>query len=137
MDVLGGMPGLPGLFVAGIFSAALSSLSTALNSIAAVFLEDFLKPYANRPLSERETGYFMRGVVLIIGIISVALVFVVEHLGSVLQLSMSMNGVTSGPILGIFTMGVLMPWINSKVRQFFWLNFYLNFKAYIRQHREH
>lgn len=115
MDVLGKIPGLPGLFVAGIFSAALSSLSTALNSMAAVFLEDFYKPFANQPLSELQTRYFMRGVVLIVGIISVALVFVVEHLGSVLQLSMSLGGIASGPLLGIYAMGLLLPWTNSKV----------------------
>jgi solute carrier family 5 (sodium-coupled monocarboxylate transporter), member 8/12 len=35
MDTLGEFPGLPGIFVAGVFSAALSSLSTGLNSLAA------------------------------------------------------------------------------------------------------
>ncbi|GBP88673.1 Sodium-coupled monocarboxylate transporter 1 [Eumeta japonica] len=45
MDVLKEWPGIPGLFVAGIFSAALSSLSTGLNSMAAVVLEDFYKPF--------------------------------------------------------------------------------------------
>lgn len=33
MDTLGGIPGLSGLFVAGVFSAALSSLSTCNSNI--------------------------------------------------------------------------------------------------------
>jgi solute carrier family 5 (sodium-coupled monocarboxylate transporter), member 8/12 len=37
------MPGLPGLFVAGIFSGSLSTVSSAVNSLAAVSLEDYLK----------------------------------------------------------------------------------------------
>jgi Sodium:solute symporter family len=56
MDILGEYPGLPGLFVAGVFSAALSSLSTGLNSMSAVVLEDFFKPFTKTNLTERQTG---------------------------------------------------------------------------------
>ncbi|XP_058447628.1 sodium-coupled monocarboxylate transporter 1-like [Malaya genurostris] len=113
MDTLGDYPGLPGLFVAGVFSAALSSLSTGLNSMSAVVLEDFFKPFINRPLSERTSAIIMRAVVGIFGTICVVLVFVVEKLGSVLQLSMSLGSVSNGPLLGIFTLGVLIPWANG------------------------
>lgn len=43
VDAMGSMPGLPGIFVSGIFSASLSSVSPALNSLAAVTLEDYIK----------------------------------------------------------------------------------------------
>lgn len=56
METLGDFPGLPGLFVAGVFSAALSSLSTGLNSMSAVILEDFFKPYSSKPLTEKQTA---------------------------------------------------------------------------------
>lgn len=49
MEVLGKIPGLPGLFVAVIFSAALSTMSSGFNSLAAVAYEDFLQ-FANIPL---------------------------------------------------------------------------------------
>ncbi|XP_050100879.1 sodium-coupled monocarboxylate transporter 1 [Anopheles aquasalis] len=113
MDTLGDFPGLPGLFVAGVFSAALSSLSTGLNSMSAVVLEDFFKPFSNRPLTEKQTSIIMRAVVAVFGAICVGLVFVVEKLGSVLQLSMSLGSVSNGPLLGIFTLGVLVPWANG------------------------
>lgn len=115
MDVLGLFPGLPGLFVAGVFSAALSSLSTGLNSMSAVVLEDFCKPYCKEPLTENQSRYIMRGVVVVFGVICVALVFVVEHLGSVLQLSISLGSVSNGPLLGIFTLGVMVPWVHATV----------------------
>lgn len=115
MESLGKYPGLPGLFVAGIFSAALSSLSTCLNAMAAVVLEDFYKPFIKHSLTKKQTSYLMRGVVFLVGIISTALVFVVAKLGTVLQLQMSIAGVTAGPVFGVFTMGVLMPWVNRKV----------------------
>ncbi|EDS39425.1 conserved hypothetical protein [Culex quinquefasciatus] len=119
MDTLGDYPGLPGLFVAGVFSAALSSLSTGLNSMSAVVLEDFFKPFSNRPLSERATAIIMRAVVGVFGALCVVLVLVVEKLGAVLQLSMSLGSVSNGPLLGIFTIGVLIPWIEGTVTRFY------------------
>ncbi|KAG4074821.1 hypothetical protein HA402_014375 [Bradysia odoriphaga] len=114
MDSLGKYPGMAGLFIAGIFSAALSSLSTCLNAMAAVVLEDFYKPFAWKPLTERQTSVLMKGVVFMVGIASTALVFVVAKLGTVLQLQMSIAGVTAGPVFGVFTMGMLMPWVKRK-----------------------
>ncbi|XP_058984473.1 sodium-coupled monocarboxylate transporter 1 isoform X1 [Musca domestica] len=115
METLKSLPGMAGLFVAGVFSAALSSLSTGLNSLAAVFLEDYIKPFKKTPLTERQTAWIMRLTVVIIGIISVALVLVIQFLGhAVIQLSTTLASVTGGPLLSLFLMGLLMPWINSK-----------------------
>ncbi|KAE8751285.1 hypothetical protein FOCC_FOCC001856 [Frankliniella occidentalis] len=46
LDVLSDIPGLTGMFIAGVFSAAMSSLSTGFNSIAAVALEDLATMFA-------------------------------------------------------------------------------------------
>lgn len=37
-------PGLPGLCIAGIFSATLSTISSAVNSMAAVTYQDIIRP---------------------------------------------------------------------------------------------
>lgn len=116
MSILGNYPGMPGLFIAGIFSAALSSLSAMLNSMAAIVLEDFVKPFTNAPLSEKQTSYIMRGTVLVIGITSVGLVFVVQRLGTVLQLAFSLVSIVGAPIFGMFTMGILCPWVKRRVK---------------------
>lgn len=134
MDIFQNTPGLPGLFVAGIFSAALSSLSTGLNSLSAVVLEDFIKPQVKAPLSEQTINYIMRGIVLICGFSCVALVFIVQHLGAVLQMSMSISGITNGPLFGIFIMGLTIPWINSESAFYGGLSglfsvIYISFKA--------
>lgn len=145
MRVLGVVPGLPGLFVSAVFSAALSSLSTLLNSLAAVILEDFVKPrmaMIKRPMTERTVALTMRLVVVVFGISSIFMVYVVEHLGMVLQLSASLQSSLYGPMLGIFTVGMLMPWVGEKVsshhlenREYFHLNFY-TFSEHVReQHR--
>ncbi|XP_048489176.1 sodium-coupled monocarboxylate transporter 1 isoform X2 [Plutella xylostella] len=113
MDVLGDFPGLPGVFVAGIFSAALSSLSTSLNSMSAVVLEDFYKPFFKRELTDRQSNWLMKGVVIGLGALSLGLVFLVEKMGTILQLTMTLEAMTMGPQLGVFTMGILMPWVDS------------------------
>lgn len=115
MDILKDLPGLSGLFIAGVFSAALSSLSTCLNSMSAVVLEDFFKPFTKKPLSTRAVDWIMRTVVVGVGVLCVALVYVVEKMGTVLQLTMSLEAITNGPLLGIFSIGILLPWINGNV----------------------
>uniref|UniRef100_B3P6D3 GG11438 n=1 Tax=Drosophila erecta TaxID=7220 RepID=B3P6D3_DROER len=108
-------PGVSGMFVAGVFSAALSSLSTGMNSLTAVFLEDYIKPLAKKPLTEHQTAVTVRLCTVIIGIVSGALVFVVERMSShVLQLGIAIGAVVQGPLLGLFSMGLLCPSINSK-----------------------
>lgn len=81
--------------------------------MSAVILEDFVKSFIKKPLTEKQTHYVMRFVVAIFGAICVCLVFLVEKLGAVLQLSISLGAVSNGPLLGIFSIGVLLPWISG------------------------
>ena len=95
-------------------SAALSSLSSGLNSMSALVLEDYFKPFFKDGVSERASGYIMRGTVLVLGILSVALVYVVQHLGPVLELSMSIPATCVGSLFGTFLIGMFMPWIGKR-----------------------
>jgi len=45
MDVAGHLPGLPGLFLAGLVSAALATMSASLNTVSGTIYEDFIKPW--------------------------------------------------------------------------------------------
>ncbi|XP_017079736.2 sodium-coupled monocarboxylate transporter 1 isoform X1 [Drosophila eugracilis] len=108
-------PGVSGMFVAGVFSAALSSLSTGMNSLSAVFLEDYIRPLSKKPLTEHQTAVVMRVCTVVIGVLSVSLVFVVERMSShVLQLGITIGSVVQGPLFSLFLMGLLCPSINSK-----------------------
>lgn len=108
------IPGLSGLFISGVFSAALSSVSTALNSMAAVVLEDFCKTFYKKDISEKASAIIMRATVLSLGVTSVALVYVVQHLGSVLQLSMTLPSICFGPLLGVYIIGLVIPKIGQR-----------------------
>lgn len=112
MDIAGKIPGLPGLFIAGIFSAALSSMSSSLNTLAGTIYEDFLRPRFP-DASEKFASNVMKVLVVVIGIIELSLVFVCEHLDTVFAMTLSLAGLTAGTLLGIFTIGMILPKANT------------------------
>ncbi|XP_018360380.1 PREDICTED: sodium-coupled monocarboxylate transporter 1-like isoform X1 [Trachymyrmex cornetzi] len=115
MDVAGHLPGLPGLFLAGLVSAALATMSASLNTVSGTIYEDFIKPWIpDSPKKEVTAANIMKGIVGIAGTISVGLVFLVERLGPVFQIAVSTRGITDGPSLGLFVLGMLVPWANAK-----------------------
>lgn len=82
--------------------------------MSALALEDYFKPFFKEGLSDRASNIIMRGTVLILGAVSVGLVYVVERLGSVLQLSMSVPAACAGSVFGLFTIGMFLPWIGKR-----------------------
>ncbi|KAF2899872.1 hypothetical protein ILUMI_06320 [Ignelater luminosus] len=114
LDVASQIPGISGLFVAGVFSTALSTLSTFLNSLAGIIYTDFIGPFMPADTSELKSSNIMKATVVITGFMCVCLVFIVEKLGSVLELSIRLSAVTSGPLLGLFTLGMIFPSANEK-----------------------
>lgn len=86
MDILGDYPGLPGLFVAAAYSGSLrlifafmytymnnngtltcfsipthpSTVSSSINALAAVTVEDLLRPYTN--MSEKQLSWMSKGM---------------------------------------------------------------------------
>ncbi|XP_026467601.1 sodium-coupled monocarboxylate transporter 1-like [Ctenocephalides felis] len=117
MQTLSEFSGLTGLFMAGVFSASLSTLSTCLNSMSAIILEDFVRPLAkfrDHVLTSRQIWFITRSVVILVGILCVCLVVVVERAGSIFQLNYTLEAITGGPLLGVFTAGMLIHWVNEK-----------------------
>lgn len=113
MEVASKIPGLPGVFVAGIFSAALSSLSSGLNTLAGTIYEDFIR-HKYPDASEKRVSDVMKLLVVILGTIIVSLVFVVEHMGQVFRVNIAVAGLTAGSLLGLFTVGMMSRYVNTK-----------------------
>lgn len=110
-------PGLTGLFISGIFSASLSTISAMLNSLAAVFLEDYLKRiYAKlgKTFPAKYAITYGKILAVINGCISVAIAFTAGSLGSLVQLTISITSSICGPVLGIFTLGMFFESANEK-----------------------
>ncbi|XP_043665305.1 sodium-coupled monocarboxylate transporter 1 isoform X3 [Vespula pensylvanica] len=114
MNHLGSLRGMPGLFVAGIFAASLGTVASALNSLAAITCEDVLQGLFNMELPARKGATYARWISIFFGVFGFALIFVVERLGSVLQVALSFNGMVGGVTLGLFSLGMFVPWANAK-----------------------
>ncbi|GJQ70610.1 hypothetical protein Trydic_g23003 [Trypoxylus dichotomus] len=111
---LGHYKGITGFFVAGIFAASLGTVASALNSLAAVTCEDFLQGALGISLPESKGAFWAKWVSIGYGALSFILVFVVEQLGSVMQVAISFNGMVGGVTLALFSLGMFFPWSNSK-----------------------
>ncbi|KAK3878590.1 hypothetical protein Pcinc_016803 [Petrolisthes cinctipes] len=113
MDRLSSAPGLPGLFVACIFSGALSTISSAVSSQAAVTWEDWL---ADLPccaaLSPTQQTVYTKLIAMGYGTVAVGLAFLAGNLGGLLQTAHAFVGSVSGPLLSVFVMALFMPFSN-------------------------
>ncbi|KAF5890371.1 sodium-dependent multivitamin transporter-like, partial [Clarias magur] len=112
MDVLRDLPGLPGLFVACLFSGALSTISSAFNSLATVTMEDLIKPFYPT-MTEARATLLSKGLALGYGLVCLAMAYIASLMGSVLQAALSIFGMVGGPLLGVFCLGMFFPWANS------------------------
>lgn len=110
VDTMSSIPGLSGLFVAGIFSGSLSTVSSAINSLAAVTLEDYIKPC----VEVKHATLVLKILAFTYGVACVGLAFLAESIGpGVLQASLTIFGVVGGPLLGLFTLGMAFPRANQ------------------------
>ncbi|CAI5635659.1 unnamed protein product [Oreochromis niloticus] len=112
MDILADHQGLPGLFFAAVYSASLSTVSTSINAMAAVTMEDLIKPRIK--LSEKKLLLISKGLSLFFGIVCVAMAGLASLMGHMMQAVSIIGGVCGGPLLGLFSLGVLCPFVNSK-----------------------
>ncbi|XP_069713231.1 sodium-coupled monocarboxylate transporter 1 [Phaenicophaeus curvirostris] len=112
MDILGDFPGLPGLFVACTYSGTLSTVSSSINALAAVTVEDLIKPYF-RSLSEKKLSWISMGMSLFFGGVCIAMAGLASILGALLQAALSIFGIVGGPLLGVFALGILCSFANE------------------------
>ncbi|XP_034240033.1 sodium-coupled monocarboxylate transporter 2-like isoform X3 [Thrips palmi] len=106
------VPGLAGLFLAGLFSAAMGNLSAALNTLSGTLYADLVSGWL--PAAWRaKSGVVIKALGVVIGVWATLLVFVVERIGGLVQVAMSLGSVTSGTMLGLFTLGMLVPRANA------------------------
>jgi len=101
--------GLVGFVVAGIFSASLSTISAMMNSLAAVALEDYVKPLHRKfgaDFSDKKATFIAKVLTFSNGILCLLLALLSSTMGTLITIAFSIHGAIGGPILGIFTLGM-------------------------------
>ncbi|NXW55851.1 SC5A8 protein, partial [Eurystomus gularis] len=112
LDILHDFPGVPGLFVASAYSGTLSTVSSSINALAAVTVEDLIRPYF-RSLSEKKLSWISMGMSLFYGGVCIAMAALASLLGALLQVALSIFGMVGGPLLGLFALGILCSFANG------------------------
>ncbi|XP_017488498.1 PREDICTED: sodium-coupled monocarboxylate transporter 1-like isoform X2 [Rhagoletis zephyria] len=114
-DIMGHLMGMPGLFISCVFSAALSSMSAMLNSMAGVVYFDYIRPRMKEYHTEARANFIMKLIIVAMGCYCVAGGAVVEHFDSIMQLVITSTGINTGSVVGVFLLGMLVPRTNGKV----------------------
>ncbi|XP_023562983.1 sodium/iodide cotransporter [Octodon degus] len=113
LDIFEDLPGVPGLFLACAYSGTLSTASTSINAMAAVTVEDLIRPRLPG-LAPRRLMLISKGLSLVYGSACLTVAALSSLLGGgVLQGSFTVMGVISGPLLGAFALGMFLPACNA------------------------
>jgi sodium-coupled monocarboxylate transporter 8/12 len=109
-------PGLAGLVFAGLFAATMSVFSSGLNSLSTASYMDFILRLKKTP-SRSETSLISGARWITLGwgaVVTLAGTGVyLAHMGSLLQAAAAIIGFFSGPVLGMFLLGILTTRVNS------------------------
>lgn len=109
------LPGILGLFMASLFNGALSLNVSNLNSLATVTFEDFIRPLPFlKGMKDSQQLLAIKLISVVLAFIIMGMAFAVGLLDGVIESSMLVTSATSGPLLGVFIMAMLIPCANWK-----------------------
>ncbi|MFM8619860.1 MAG: sodium:solute symporter family transporter [Opitutaceae bacterium] len=100
--------GLPGLFIAAIYAASMSTISAGINSLTSSSLIDFHRRlWKGADLSDSAQLRLARILTFAYGVIVIALAFLVERLGTLLEATNKIISLVGGPLIGLFLLGMI------------------------------
>ncbi|KAH3818389.1 hypothetical protein DPMN_119997 [Dreissena polymorpha] len=107
LDVFGNIPGLPGLFIAALSSAAFSTLSSLLSSLSVIIFQDAIRPY--RPhMTKQFEAKLSRWLTVLFGVLALAVSFLISVFqGTISFIFQSFISCIDGPTCAIFTLSIL------------------------------
>ncbi len=114
--ILIGLPtGISGLVIAGLLAAAMSSMSSGLNSVSTVISEDILRRFRKRKLtpeaSLKETkwmSYFTGGIVILLSL------FIANVPGNLYEVIMKVVNLLVAPLFILFFMALFVPFATER-----------------------
>ncbi|MGQ9821481.1 MAG: sodium:solute symporter [Thermogutta sp.] len=99
-------PGITGLLIAAVFAAAMSTVSTSLNSSATLVMTDFYRRFLDPNAPDRRLLLVLRVATTVWGILGIATALALVRLTeSVLDIWWTLSSILSGGIVGLFLLG--------------------------------
>jgi SSS family solute:Na+ symporter len=99
--------GVTGLLIAAVFAAAMSTVSTSLNSSATLLMRDYYQRYVNREASERQSMVVLYGATVVWGVLGTGVALLLVRVTSALDAWWTLSGVFGGGMLGLFLLGMI------------------------------
>ncbi len=100
-------PGLVGLIVAAILSAAMSTISSGMNASATVFSIDLYQRYFRPGLTPRQAMRVLYAATFAFGVAGLAVGVAMIGIKSVLDTWWLLSGIFAGGMLGLFLLGLI------------------------------
>jgi SSS family solute:Na+ symporter len=109
--------GLLGFTLAAVFAAAMSTLSSSLNSSAAAFINDIWLPLRTVAPYEATTLRMSRAATIVFGLIQTGIALGFGMLvtnESIVANVLKISGFAAGPVLGLYFLGVFAPRVGQR-----------------------
>ncbi|KAL7640642.1 UNVERIFIED_CONTAM: hypothetical protein RMT77_008917 [Armadillidium vulgare] len=110
INKLGSIIGLRGIFAATLISSLLSTFSSTVNAAVALIWRDILMKFKIFSQSTpRRSALLSKLLTLICGTLFIVMAFIAAQTGNIIQLTLSISGIFSGSIFGVFMLGICFP----------------------------
>lgn len=101
-------PGLTGLLIAAVFAAAMSTVSTSLNSSATLIMSDYYRRFVNRQATEKQSMVVLYAGTIVWGVLGTGLALLLVRLTQgALTIWWTLSGVFGGGMTGLFLLGII------------------------------
>jgi Na+/proline symporter len=106
--------GVTGLIIAGIFAAAMSTLSSIINSVSTLASVDFYEKLAKNPTPQKSV-LFAEVIGIIVGLLGIGLALLLSRydIHSLFDVSIELVGLLGGGFAGAYTLGMFTRRANS------------------------
>ena len=109
-------PGLTGLLIAAVFAAAMSTVSTSLNSSATLIMTDYYRRFVNREATEKQSMTALYVATIVWGVLGTGMALVLVSLtDSALDMWWKLASIFSGGMVGLFLLGMISRRANNPV----------------------
>jgi SSS family transporter len=107
--------GVTGLIIAGIFAAAMSTLSSIINSVSTLVSVDFYDKLAKNP-TPRKSVLFAEIIGVVVGLSGIGLALLLSRfdIHSLFDVSIELAGLLGGGFAGAYTLGMFTRRANSR-----------------------
>lgn len=99
--------GLVGLIVSAILSAAMSTISSGMNSSATVFTVDIYRRYFKKDISEKQNLSVLHIATVVFGLLGMITGIAMIGVKSILDVWWELSGIFAAGMLGLFLLGII------------------------------